>query len=200
MPTASPTPTRSRPMMRRPPITGLQRVVVADDHPIYREGIVRALLQTGRYEIAGEASDGEATLELIHHTRPDVALVDLRMPKLDGLGVVRRLEREGSRVPLVLLSAFMQHQIVEQARAAGAAAYISKDASREEIVAAVDAVALQARIVERRSVSARDPGWDAGLADSQRRATIGRERAERSQAATSERRLVSAWLRELAHW
>jgi hypothetical protein len=87
------------------------------------------------------------------------------MPGPDGLDLVRRLSGEGLGVSLVLLSAFMQPKIVDKALAAGAAAYLSKDASREEILAAVDAAALGARIVQRaapgpahdEATSAREP-------------------------------------------
>src|SRR5207344_1175387 len=106
--------------------TGLLRIVIADDHPVYRDGIVRALMESGCYLIAGEAGDGRTALRLIVEHRPDVALLDLRMPALDALGVLRHLERDGIHVPVVLISAFTQPQIVDQALTAGAAGYLSK--------------------------------------------------------------------------
>ncbi len=133
---------------------GALRVVIADDHPVYRDGIIRALMESGRYEIVGEAGDGEAALRLIERHRPDVALLDLRMPALDALGVLRRLEDGATRVPVIVLSAFIQPEIIERALAAGAAGYLSKDAPREEILVALDAVASGARIVQ-------DTGADA---------------------------------------
>jgi two-component system nitrate/nitrite response regulator NarL len=182
--TLSPAPTDAR---RAP--AGRQRIVVADDHPVFREGMVRALVETGRYEIAGEAPDGNAALDLIRRQRPDVALVDLRMPGPDGLDLVRRLSGEGLGVSLVLLSAFMQPKIVDKALAAGAAAYLSKDASREEILAAVDAAALGARIVQRAA-----PGPAHDEATSAREPRVAQHR----HAVASEESLVSAWVRELA--
>ena len=77
-----------------------------------------------------------------------MALLDLRMPALDALGVLRRLERDGIHVPVVLISAFTQPQIIDQALTAGAAGYLSKDAPREEILVALDAVASGARVVQ----------------------------------------------------
>jgi two-component system nitrate/nitrite response regulator NarL len=130
--------------------TGAFRIVIADDHPVYRDGIVRALMETGRYEIVGEAGDGAAALRFILQREPDVALLDLRMPTLDALAVLRRLRDEGVDIPVVLVSAFTQPQIVEQALEAGAAGYLSKDAAREEIVVALDAAALRGRIVKGR--------------------------------------------------
>ncbi|WP_051324586.1 response regulator [Candidatus Solirubrobacter pratensis] len=114
-------------------------VVVADDHPVYRDGIVRALLDTGRYRIEAEASDGSTAAELIEARRPDVALLDLGMPGLDGLAVLHRLRRGGVGVPVVMLTAFPHAELADQALAGGAAVLIGKDCSREEIVAALDA-------------------------------------------------------------
>jgi two-component system nitrate/nitrite response regulator NarL len=113
-------------------------VVIADDHAVYRDGIVRALQETGRYRIEGEASDGTTAAELIERRRPDVALLDLRMPGLDGLALLARL-RGG--VPVVLLTAFPHDELADQALAAGAAGFLGKAASRAQIVAALDAAA-----------------------------------------------------------
>jgi DNA-binding NarL/FixJ family response regulator len=183
--TLTPAPTDARRAL-----AGRQRIVVADDHPVFREGMVRALVETGRYEIAGEAADGNAALDLIRRQRPDVALVDLRMPGLDGLDLLRRLSGEELGVSLVLLSAFMQPKIVEKALAAGAAAYLSKDASREEILAAVDAAALGARIVQ--------PGAPGPTHDGATPAREPRVSQQHRHAVASQESLVSAWLRELA--
>jgi two-component system, NarL family, nitrate/nitrite response regulator NarL len=135
----------------RPRAGGVVRVVIADDHPVYRDGIIRALMESGRYEIVGEAADGQAALRLIEERRPDVALLDLRMPALDALGVLRRLNDEGICVPVILLSAFTQPQIIDHALAAGATCYLSKGAPREEILVALDAAARGGRVVQ-------DPG------------------------------------------
>ncbi len=203
MPTATSTPTPTRPSVPKPVIPGLRRIVVADDHPVYRDGMVRALLETGRYEVAGQAGDGETALDLIHRCRPDVVLADLRMPKLDGLGLVRRLEGEGLHIPLVLLSAFTQLHIVERALAAGAAAYLSKDAPREQIVATLDAAGVDYPIIEKPpSIPPLPTGWADALAEHQRRATTNRERERSRQAArqtASEAALVTTWLRRLAN-
>lgn len=117
------------------------RTVVADDHPLFREAMIRALTDTGRYAIVGEAADGEAALRSILAERPDLALLDLRMPELDGLGVLRRLQRDEVPVRTVLLSACPHPELIRQARSAGAAGFLTKDADRSELVAALDVVA-----------------------------------------------------------
>jgi CheY-like chemotaxis protein len=113
------------------------RVLVADDHPVFRQGIVRALEQTGRAEIVAEAADGRTALAQIRERQPDVAVLDLRMPGLDGIEIVRALAADGSAVATLLLSAFTDPPLVSDALAAGATGYVGKDAEREEICRAV---------------------------------------------------------------
>jgi DNA-binding NarL/FixJ family response regulator len=144
--------TGTNPWASRPP--GLlpadtARVVVADDHPLYRAGIVGALLETGRFTITGEAADGEDAFELIADQHPDLAIADVRMPRLDGLGLIARLTAHAMGVPVLLLSAFTKREVVDRALAAGAAGYIAKQADREEIVAAAEAIALGGRVWSR---------------------------------------------------
>jgi two-component system nitrate/nitrite response regulator NarL len=109
------------------------RVVVMDDHPLYREGIVRALEDAG-WEVAGDAGDGERGLAMLREQRPDVALVDVSMPLLDGIDVVAAIARHGPDVPIVLLSAFNDEPLVVAGLQAGAAAYVTKDANRAAIL------------------------------------------------------------------
>jgi two-component system, NarL family, nitrate/nitrite response regulator NarL len=109
------------------------RVVVADDHPLFREGMVRALEASGAFAIVDEASDGESALALIRRHEPDVALLDVRMSRFDGIDVIAALARFGPRVPVVLLSAFADDEVVRAGLEAGAAAYISKSADRDAI-------------------------------------------------------------------
>ena len=116
------------------------RVIVADDHPLYRQGIVGALEAAGEAVLA-EAADGQTALGLIRRHVPDVAVVDIRMPGLDGIDVVEALARHGPAVPVVLLSAFSDEPLVRADLQAGAAAYVAKTADREEILCAVRAAA-----------------------------------------------------------
>jgi two-component system, NarL family, nitrate/nitrite response regulator NarL len=96
-------------------------VVVADDHPVTREGIVRVLKASGRIEVVAEAADGRAALAAIRDLRPAVALLDYKMPELDGLGVIHAVTRDGLPTNVVLLSAFDDSTVIYNALAKGAA-------------------------------------------------------------------------------
>ncbi|MER7960264.1 response regulator transcription factor [Streptomyces sp. NPDC096030] len=111
--------------------------MVADDHPIYREGIARSLHLSGQIEIVAEAEDGAAALDAIIKTDPDVAVVDYRLPRLNGLDIVHAATRDKLRTRVLLLSAVTDSSVVFKAMQEGAAGYLSKDAQRAEILDAV---------------------------------------------------------------
>ena len=113
------------------------RVIVADDHPLYREGVVRALSASGQVEIVAEAEDGRSALSEIQKHRPDVALLDYKLPELDGVAVTNAVVREQLPTRVLLVSAFADSGIVYKALETGAAGFVSKEARREQIVDAV---------------------------------------------------------------
>ncbi len=157
-------------------MTGLGQmvtVVVVDDHPFFRDGVTRGLLQSGQIKVVGEAGTGREALEVIHRENPAVALVDYQMPDMDGLAVAHAVSRDGLTTRVLLLSAITDSAIVFQALQEGAAGYLSKDSRRGEIVNAVLQVAKGATVVP--------PELTAGLADQIRM------RAESSAPALSER-------------
>jgi two-component system, NarL family, nitrate/nitrite response regulator NarL len=128
-------------MNAMPGATQRVRVVVADDHPLYRDGVVRALAASGRVEVVAEAEDGRAALEEIRNHQPDVALLDYRLPELDGVEVTHAIIRDGLPTRVLLVSAFTDSGLVYNALQAGVGGYIAKDARREQIVDAVLACA-----------------------------------------------------------
>jgi two-component system, NarL family, nitrate/nitrite response regulator NarL len=113
------------------------RVVVADDHPLYREGVVRALMATGQIEVLAEAEDGRQALQQIEEHEPDVAVLDYRLPGLDGLQVTHAVIRDGLPTRVLMLSAFTESGIVYKALEAGVAGYLPEEARREQIADAV---------------------------------------------------------------
>jgi two-component system nitrate/nitrite response regulator NarL len=122
-------------------------VVVADDHPLYREGVVRALLASGQIEILAEAGDGRAALDAIQEHRPDVALLDYKLPELDGVAVTHAVVREQLPTRVLLVSAFTDSGVVYKALETGAAGFVSKEARREQIADAVLACARGENVV-----------------------------------------------------
>jgi two-component system nitrate/nitrite response regulator NarL len=104
---------------------------------MYRDGVVRAMKETGRIDVVAEAADGRAALEAIREHQPAVALLDLRMPELDGLAVVTAVVRDNLPTRVLLLSATEDPATVYEALAAGAAGYLTKESDRDEIIAAV---------------------------------------------------------------
>src|SRR5688572_14154061 len=116
-------------------------VLVADDHPIYREGIVRAINERDDLELVGEAADGREALDGVASHRPAVAVLDIRMPELDGTQVLSALRRDEAETEVLFLSAFMEPELAYKAIAAGAKGYLSKESSRREICDAIVAIA-----------------------------------------------------------
>lgn len=137
--------------------TATVRVVVADDHPLYRQGIIRALDAYGGFLVIGEAGDGAGALSLIRSLKPDIALLDVRMPVLDGVDVVNALALHGPDVPVVLLSAFSDEQLVNSGLEAGAAAYINKTEDRDAICLQLATVAGSHDTLAPRRLSPHDP-------------------------------------------
>jgi two-component system nitrate/nitrite response regulator NarL len=113
------------------------RVVVGDDHPLFRDGVVRALNSSGSIDVVAEADDGVAALALIREHGPQVALLDYRMPGLDGAQVAAAVRRDELPTRVLLISAHDESAIVYSALQEGAAGFISKESSRSELVDAV---------------------------------------------------------------
>ncbi|MFB7632358.1 response regulator [Streptomyces sp. NPDC056149] len=122
-------------------------VIVADDHPVFREGVTRGLQISGKIEVLAEAEDGEQALAAIRELKPDVALLDYRIPKLDGIAVVHAVVRDQLPTRTLLLSTTTDSAVVFRAVQEGAFGYLAKDAKRSEIVHAVLKVANGKRVV-----------------------------------------------------
>lgn len=117
------------------------RVFLADDHPLTRAGISAYLAQETSVDLVGEAEDGETAWKLISEIRPDVALLDIRMPGEDGVSVARRVKESGLPVAVVMLTSYDAQQYVLASLRAGARGFILKTATPEEITRAINTVA-----------------------------------------------------------
>jgi DNA-binding NarL/FixJ family response regulator len=134
------------------------RVVIADDQGMVRAGF-RSLLESERdLQVVGEAADGEEAVSVVRRLRPDVVLMDIRMPALDGIAATSRLVEEGTETRILVLTTFDLDEYVFEALRSGASGFLLKDAPAEELVAAIKVVAsgdaLLAPGVTRRVVDA----------------------------------------------
>ncbi|GAB2614333.1 response regulator transcription factor [Streptomyces capparidis] len=124
----------------RDPVSRL-RVVVVDDHPAMRAGVVALLGAEPGFDIVGEASDGRAGVELVERLRPDVALLDLRMPVLDGVAATAEIIAGPTATRVLILTTYDTDEEIERAVEAGAVGYLLKDATRDQLTEAVRAAA-----------------------------------------------------------
>jgi PAS domain S-box-containing protein len=131
-------PSREVPMPdRRRETSSPARVVIADDQAIVREGLRTMLANESDFEVVGEAADGDETLELCRTLRPDLVLMDVRMPRMDGLAATRAIRSEGHATSILMLSTYENPDYLFDMVKAGASGYILKDAGRRELIGAI---------------------------------------------------------------
>jgi len=112
------------------------RVVVAEDEALIRLDLVEMLTESG-YEVVGQAGDGEAAIEITEKEKPDLVVMDVKMPKLDGISAAERIANQRI-APVVILTAFSQRDLVERARDAGAMAYLTKPFTIDDLMPAIE--------------------------------------------------------------
>lgn len=117
--------------------SGPARVVIADDHPLFRDALRNLLSGQPDLELVGEAADGREALELCRRLRPELVLMDLRMPGMDGLSATREIKRAFPRTVVLMLTASEDHAHLSEALKVGAAGYVLKNASRERMIEAI---------------------------------------------------------------
>jgi DNA-binding NarL/FixJ family response regulator len=150
------------------------RVVIADDQPLVRAGFAAVLAHPPDIEQVGEASDGDEAVQVVVHERPDVVLMDVRMPRLDGIEATRRIVADArcADARVIILTTFDLDEYVYGALKAGASAFLLKDAAPEQLLEAIRVVArgdallapsVTKRLIERFAASA--PVDDRSLAD-----------------------------------
>ncbi|MBE1537929.1 response regulator [Actinomadura algeriensis] len=150
------------------------RILVVDDQTVVREGLVLLLELLPGIEVAGSASDGEQALAMVAEKRPDVVLMDLRMPRMDGVEATRRIREEHPGTEVVVLTTYADDESIFAALRAGARGYLTKDAGADEIAQAVAAVrdgaaqldpSVQRRLIEAVAAGDRPRTSRAGFPD-----------------------------------
>lgn len=119
--------------METPPI----RVLVVDDHPVVRHGLLALLRYEPGFVIAGDAADGEEAVAAVLSTAPDVVLLDLRLPRLNGVDVMLQARAKGSKARFLVLTTYDSDDDIQRALAAGAKGYLLKDVSPHELIQAI---------------------------------------------------------------
>jgi len=122
-------------------------LLIADDQPLFRAGLARLLNDDPRVEVVGEAADGEEAVRLAAKLKPDVVLMDLRMPNLDGIEATRLITQADPAVKVIVLTTFDTDSQVLQALQAGASGFALKDATPEAIMGAIEAVMAGNRVM-----------------------------------------------------
>jgi DNA-binding NarL/FixJ family response regulator len=117
------------------------KVLIVDDHPLFRGGLRQVILNDGRFELVGETGDGEDALLLIQEKKPDVAVLDVKLPGLTGLEIARKLQEKRSRTRVIMLTMHNEEELFNRALDSGAMGFVLKENAVEEIVKAIVAVA-----------------------------------------------------------
>ncbi|MEU9497225.1 response regulator transcription factor [Streptomyces sp. NPDC048196] len=144
------------------PTSSAVRVIVVDDHTVMRAGVIALLAADPDIEIVGEAADGRAALELVGRHAPDVALVDLRMPVMDGVATTTAIVARHPRTRVLILTTYDTDADIERGVEAGAIGYLLKDTTREQLADAIRAAArgetvLAPRVAEKLVAKMRQP-------------------------------------------
>jgi len=115
-------------------------IVLADDHPVFRHGLRQIVEAESDFTVVGEARDGEGALALIKTLRPEIAILDISMPKLDGLTVACQLREERSPVKIILVTMYREEKLFKKALEAGVKGYVLKDCATTDIISCLNAV------------------------------------------------------------
>ena len=113
------------------------KVVIADDHRLILDGIKNALIEDGGFEIVGEATSGERVLPLVAQSNPDLVVLDLRMPGMDGLACLEQIKKRHDNIKVVVLSVSTDERVIESVLTRGASAYIVKSVNPVDLPAAL---------------------------------------------------------------
>lgn len=137
------------------------RLLLADDHRMFRQGLRELIERKTSFQVVGEARTGREVLDLVEHLQPDILLLDIQMPELDGITVARQLATSHPAIKIIMLTMYRQDQHLLDAIRAGVKGYLLKDADAEELLAVIGRVA--------QGESALDPSLTARVFEAVRR-------------------------------
>ncbi len=164
---------------------GQIRVVIADDHRLFREGLRLMLARDEHIEIVGEAADGLQTIHLVEDLRPDVVLLDIKIPTMNGIEVIPSIRQESPKTKALMLTAAMDEAMIFKSLKAGAKGYLSKDASVSDLLKAIQTVHQGEMWVERKLITRffdRDSQWEDEEARANKKLTSREQEVLRSLA------------------
>ncbi len=156
------------------------RLLLADDHRMFRQGLREMIERKTDWEVVGEAANGREALELVERLHPDIVLLDIQMPELNGVAVAQQLAQSHPQVKIIMLTMYREDQHLVEAIQAGARAYLLKDADAQELISIVGRV--------QRGESALDPALTARVFDALRR--LSAREAENEQLSEREREIL----------
>ena len=159
------------------------KIVIADDHPIVRQGLRQMIEAEKNFTIVGEAGDGEDALQLIETHQPDVAVLDIDMPRIGGFDVARELKRKKSEVGIIFLTMHSEEEIFQTAMDLGVGGYVLKDSATTDIVAGIKSIASGKPFIS--------PALSALLLNRRRRVNkLARQNPELDSLTPTERRIL----------
>src|SRR3974390_1203522 len=117
------------------------KLIIVDDHPVFRRGLREIIQENRKFKVLAEASDGEMALGLVQELQPDIAIVDIDMPRLNGLEMVRAMQKLNLQLAVIFLTMYKEEDMFNAALDLGVKAYILKENAADDIMAALDRVA-----------------------------------------------------------
>ena len=123
------------------------RILLADDHTMFRDGLKQVLSRATDFTIAGEAGDAQEVIEKVDHTEPDVVILDIAMPGRDGIDVLKQLKQTKPKLHILILSMYPEDQYAFRAIKAGASGYLTKNKAAQELIEAIRQIASGRRYI-----------------------------------------------------
>lgn len=125
------------------------KLLIVDDHPVFRRGLREIIEENSKFQIVGETSDGATAVRLAKELKPDIAVVDIDMPQMNGLETVRAFQKNEFSVKVIILTMYKEEDMFNAAMDLGVKAYIVKDNATDEVLAALEKVAIDEPFVSR---------------------------------------------------